>query len=92
MNIREFIIDMNVFNVQTATQTSPLTGLATLASGAVTVNNPSVKSTSRIFLTPQAGILNAGTVWVSSRVENTSFTITSANVLDARVVAYQIYE
>lgn len=94
MDIREFIIHKNIFNVQTTTPVIPVlptTGLATLASGTATINNSTITATSKIFLTPQSGVLNAGTVWVSSRVNNTSFTITSANVLDARVVAYQIY-
>lgn len=91
MDVREFILHKNIFNVQTTTPVLPITGLATLVSGTVTVNDSSITATSKIFLTPQSGVLNAGTVWVSSRVNNTSFTIVSANVLDARVVAYQIY-
>lgn len=95
MNVREFILDMNIFNVQTTTPVIPPTptmGLATLIGGTVTVANSTITATSKIFVTPQGGLLNVGTVWVSSRVNGTSFTITSANVLDARVVAYQIYE
>jgi len=90
MSVRGFIIDMNMFNVQT-TNSNPVTGLATLVSGAVTVSNLTIKSTSKIFVTAQGGSVNAGAIWISSRVENTSFTITSDNVLDARTIAYLIY-
>lgn len=94
MDIREFIIHKNIFNVQTTTPVfpvQPVTGITTLVSGTVTVADTTITAAPKIFLTPQGGTLNVGTVWVSARVNNTSFTITSANVLDARVVAYQIY-
>lgn len=94
MNIREFVRDMNVFNVQTSTPvipTLPTTGTATLVAGSATVAFPTISATSKIFVTAQGGLLNVGTVWVSARAVNTSFTITSANVLDTRVIAYQVY-
>lgn len=94
MNIREFILDMNVFNVQTTTPvipTPPVTGLATLVAGSATVAFPTISATSKIFVTAQSGLLNVGAVWVSARTTNTSFTITSTNVLDTRTIAYQVY-
>ena len=69
-------------------------GIATLATGTVTVANTSVTANSRIFLTVQS----LGTVtapWalaVSARVPGASFTILSAAVTDTSVVAYEIFE
>lgn len=94
MNIREFVRNVNIFNVQTTTPvipTLPIIGTATLVAGTATVTLPTISATSRIFVTPQSGLLNVGAVWVSARTANTSFTITSTNVLDTRVVAYQVY-
>lgn len=94
MDIREFARNVNIFNVQTTTPvapTLPTTGTATLVAGAATVTFPTISATSRIFVTPQSGVLNVGTVWVSARTASTSFTITSTNVLDTRTIAYQVY-
>lgn len=66
-----------------------LHGTATLASGTVTVNNANVKSNSIILLTGQDGNAN-GNLWVSARVADTSFTITSSDNTDNGVVGYLI--
>lgn len=67
-------------------------GTAALSSGAVTVANTSVTASSRIMLTPQDGSANVGSVWISARTAGASFIISSSNVLDARTVAYLIFE
>lgn len=96
MNIAEFNKHLNIFGIGSSTIASEAVngrmGIATLVSGVVTVANTSITANSRIFITPQSGTLNIGAVWVSTRVPGTSFTITSVNVLDTRVVAYQIFE
>lgn len=67
-------------------------GVATLVGGTVTVSNTRVTANSRIFLTPQAGSTNLGGVSVSARNAGADFTILSTNILDVRVIAYEIKE
>lgn len=69
-------------------------GVITLVAGTATVNVSSVTSNSRIFLTTEAlGTITSPTsVSVTGRVPGTSFTITSANVIDTSVVAWLIIE
>ena len=72
-----------------ATGSNASVGTATLSSGTITVNTTAVTANSIILLTPQ-NCSNCGTVYISSRTANTSFAITSTNVLDGSIIAYQI--
>lgn len=66
-------------------------GVATLVSGAATVNTNKVTATSRIFLTRQNAGGTAGDPFVLSRVNGTSFTInSSAGATDTSIVAWLI--
>lgn len=68
-------------------------GAATLVAGTVSVANTSVTGNSRIFLTCQdtnGGV--PGALYVSARVDSTSFNITSTSALDTSIVAYEIFE
>ena len=65
-------------------------GIATLVAGTVTVMTPKVNATSRIFLTPQEGGSLNGTIRVSSRVNDTSFDITSSDLTDTADIAWLI--
>lgn len=69
-------------------------GLATLVGGTVTVTTNKVTANSRIQLTQQnvSGVSVATAVAVSSRSAGTSFTISSANVLDTSSIAWMIIE
>lgn len=67
-------------------------GIATLVAGTVTVANTSVTANSRIFLTSQSDGGTTGALRVSTRVNGTSFTITSLSNTDTSVVAYHIIE
>lgn len=69
-------------------------GVATLVGGTVTVSNTSVTAASRIFVTPQnvSGVGSVTAIGVSARSVGTSFTITSANVLDTSDVAWEMFE
>lgn len=67
-------------------------GSVALSAGAATVPTVNATNTSIIILTAQSGTLNAGDICVASRINNTSFTINSLNVLDARTVGYLILE
>lgn len=66
-------------------------GSVQLTTGTVTVMNNTVTSSSRIFLTGQDAN-TTGSLYVSARVDNTSFDITSSNILDSGFVAYEIFE
>jgi hypothetical protein len=74
-------------------------GVATLASGTVTVSTTAVTANSRIMLTPQTGISGAiGFLGVTARTAGTSFTITARDAAgstvtnDTRQVAWVIFE
>lgn len=67
-------------------------GVATLSGGTVVVANASVTANSRIFCCAQSGTTTLGALGVSARTPGTSFTILSSDPLDARVVAYEIFE
>lgn len=69
-------------------------GTATLSSGSVVVSTTAVTATSRIFLTQQtiSGVSVATAVAVSARTAGTSFTISSANVLDTSSIAWILIE
>ena len=68
-------------------------GIVTLVGGTATVATTAALTNSRIFLTVQGGTLtNVGDVYISSRVNATSFTITSLNILDTSDVAWLILD
>lgn len=67
-------------------------GVVTLVAGASVVSNTSITATSRILLTSQVDGGTPGWLRVSARSVGTSFTITSSNVADTSVVAFQIFE
>ena len=65
-------------------------GVATLVAGTVTVLNTNVNASTYIQLNPQtAG--NEGFLSISI-INGKSFTITSTNALDVRVIFYQIFK
>lgn len=67
-------------------------GVATLVGGASVVSNTSVTANTRIFLTIQSPGGTLGTVYISARTANTSFTISSTSVIDTSVVAWLLIE
>jgi hypothetical protein len=67
-------------------------GVATLSAGSVVVSTTAVTANSRIHLTPQNGLTNAGFLAVTAKSAGTSFTIGSSNASDARQVAWIIFE
>jgi len=67
-------------------------GTATLSAGSKVVNDSSVTATCIILVVGQGGLTNLGALSVSSRVNGTSFTVTSTNVLDARTFGYFLFE
>jgi hypothetical protein len=56
--------------------TNDTAGTVTLSGGSVLVSTAAVRTTSKIFLTSQDG--DAGNLWVGSRTNGTSFSITSS--------------
>lgn len=76
-----------------AAGTNASIGVVTLTAGTATVSNTLVTTNSVIFLTIQGGTLtNIGSPYISARVANTSFTITSTNILDTSNVGWHIIE
>jgi len=71
-------------------ETNGRSGIATLVGGTITIPNTTVQANDRIFITAQNDSANAGFIWVSARIVNTSFTIKSSNALDDRDVAYML--
>lgn len=69
-------------------------GTATLSAGTVTVSNTSITANTRIFLTVQSlgTVTSPKAIAVTARVNGTSFTITSADVTDTSVVAWELKE
>jgi hypothetical protein len=67
-------------------------GTAILASGSAVVQNTSVTSSSRIFLTSQSDGGTPGFLRVSTRTAGVSFTITSSSGSDTSTVAYELIE
>lgn len=74
--------------------TNATMGVATLVGGTVVVSTTKVTANSRIQLTIQSlgTVTIPTTVGVTARTGGTSFTITSANVSDTSVIAWQIIE
>lgn len=80
-------------NLKVAEGANAKMGTATLnGTTGVVVSTTAVTATSRIFLTPQAGVTNAGFLSVLTRTAGTSFTIASSNATDARTVAWVIFD
>ena len=65
-------------------------GIATLVAGTVTVNNASVTTSSRIFLTVYTAGGTQGFLSVGTRTAGTSFVINSTSATDTSTVAYFI--
>lgn len=66
-------------------------GTGTLVAGTATVSNTAVTSSSVILLTDTtASLTNVGVLSVSAKSAGTSFTVTSANVLDTSTFNYLI--
>lgn len=65
-------------------------GVATLVGGTVTVATNAAVSNARVWLTPQNSGGTPGHVRVSSRVNGTSFTITSSSGTDTSDIAWNI--
>lgn len=78
--------------IRIKTGTNAKIGTAVLVGGTVTVANTSVTANSRIFLTSNTDGGTPGWLRVSAKVNGTSFTITSSNVLDTSTVAWMIVE
>lgn len=74
--------------------TNATMGVATLVAGSVVVSTTKVTANSRIQITIQAlGTVTVPTViGVTARTAGTSFTITSADVVDTSTVAWMIVE
>lgn len=69
--------------IKIATGTNASAGTGTLVGGTVTISTTAVTANSLIFLTDTtASFTNVGVMSVSSKSAGTSFTVTSANVLD----------
>jgi len=75
--------------INIATGANASAGTATLSSGTITVNTTAVTANSIIMLTLQ-NCSNCGTPYISAKTAGTSFVISSTNVLDGSIVAYQI--
>lgn len=71
--------------------TAARAGTAVLVAGTVTVNSTAVGASARIMLTTQIPGGTVGAVYVSARVNGTSFTITSTSLLDTSTVAWEIH-
>lgn len=67
-------------------------GTATLATGTITVNNSSVTSNTRVFVTSQVDGGTPGWLRVSGRTAGASFTITSSSASDTSTVVWLLLE
>lgn len=85
------LINLNGNNI-TQGKRITLSGSVALVLGSAIVNTTKATSTCVIHLSRQSGTLNIGDVSVSAKVNGVSFTITSANPLDATTIAYTILE
>jgi hypothetical protein len=70
----------------------PVSGIVPLVAGNAVVLNSTLPADARILLTVQPGPAPLGQVYVSNITANTSFTITSTNILDTCNVYYQIWQ
>ncbi len=67
-------------------------GVATLASGNVTVNNTKITANTRVFLSRQSISGTEGFLRISARTAGTSFTITSSSGSDGGTIAWLLIE
>ena len=74
--------------------TTLTSGTATLAAGTVTVSTAAVTTTTRIFLTTQSlgTVATPKSIAVTSRIDATSFTITSEDNTDTSVIAWMFIQ
>lgn len=72
--------------------TNASAGVANLTAGTVTVNNAKITAKTNIMLTTQVPGGTVGAVYISARVNGTSFTISSTNALDTSTVAWLLIE
>lgn len=93
------IVDSGNFIAQTAGKglrikegSNARMGSSVLVGGTVTVSNTSVGANTRIFVTSQLDGGTVGFLRVPSRVNATSFTVTSSSVLDTSTVAWILVE
>lgn len=87
-------INNNGYGIRVKEGLNAKQGLVTLptSTGHYVVNNTSVTSLSRIFLTTNNTAGTVGYVVVSSRIPGTSFTIQSSSINDGSDIAYEIFE
>lgn len=80
--------------LQVKAGTNARVGTGTLVGGTLLVANTSVTANTLIFITGQAGgvLANIGYIYVSARVNGTSFTVSSLNPLDTSNFAYFLVE
>ena len=77
------------------TGTAATCGIGTLSSGTATINTTAIKTTSIVNITRNSGtgtpsFTNAGELNVGSIISNTSFIISSSNILDSSGFSWQI--
>ena len=70
--------------------TNAIMGIAVLVGGTKTVSTNKVTASSRIFITNNASSGTPGFIYISARVANTSFTITSSSGTDTSSVMWLI--
>lgn len=63
-----------------------------LVAGTAVVTTSAVLANSVIMITAQNSSGTAGEIYISARVANTSFTITSTSALDTRTVGWIMFE
>lgn len=78
-------------SLRVAEGTNACQGASTLSSGTVVVSTTCALTNSRIMLTAQNAGGTVGFYRISTRTNATSFTITSSNVLDTSLVAWEIF-
>lgn len=78
--------------VQIKTGANSRAGTSVLVGGTVTVSNTTVTANTIVMLTSQVDGGTIGSVRISAKVNGTSFTITSSNVLDTSTVGWYMIE
>lgn len=75
------------------TGTNATIGTATLAAGTITISTTAITANSMIVLSvPRGTVTNLGALYESARTAGTSFTITSANILDTATFDWHLIE
>lgn len=75
-----------------STGAAPTAGILTLVGGTATVNTTAMTSTALLFLQRKTSAGTPGTVTTYTQVNNTSFTVTSDNILDTSTYVWEIIE